>query len=81
MDRTGIRGVIQFFFMEGKIGKEIHERTAPTLSDSCPSYETVQDKQRKEPRDLSEKNSATSTEQGQLKRRAPRQAMARRSDQ
>lgn len=41
MEKIGIRGVIQFFFLEGKTAKEIHERILPTLGSSCPSYETV----------------------------------------
>ncbi|KAK5645801.1 hypothetical protein RI129_004265 [Pyrocoelia pectoralis] len=41
MDKIGIRGVIQFFFLEGKTAKEIHDRILPTLGDSCSSYETV----------------------------------------
>ncbi|EZA55747.1 Histone-lysine N-methyltransferase SETMAR, partial [Ooceraea biroi] len=41
MDKIGIRDVIQFFFLEGKTAKEIHERILLTLGDSCPSYETV----------------------------------------
>lgn len=41
MDKIGIRGIIQFFFLEGKTAKKIHERILPTLGDSCPSYETV----------------------------------------
>jgi histone-lysine N-methyltransferase SETMAR len=41
MDKIAIRGVIQFFFLEGKTAKEIHERIFPTLGDSCPSYEAV----------------------------------------
>ena len=41
MDKIAIRGVIKFFFLEGKTAKKIHERIAPTLSDSCPSYKTV----------------------------------------
>jgi len=41
MDKIGIRGVIQFFFLEGKTAKEIHERMFPILGDSCPCYESV----------------------------------------
>jgi transposase len=41
MDKIAIRGVIQFFFLEGKTAKEIHERIFPTLGDSCPSYEAI----------------------------------------
>ncbi|KAK5646393.1 hypothetical protein RI129_004857 [Pyrocoelia pectoralis] len=41
MDKIGIRGVIQFFFLEGETAKEIHDRILPTLGDSCPSYEAV----------------------------------------
>jgi hypothetical protein len=35
MDKIAIRGVIQFFFLEGKTAKD------PTLGDSCPSYEAI----------------------------------------
>ena len=41
MDKIGIRGGIWLFFLEGKTIEEIHERIAPTLNDSCPSYEIV----------------------------------------
>ena len=38
IDKIRIYDVIQFFLLQGKIVKEIHERT---LGDSCPSYETL----------------------------------------
>ena len=41
MNKIGICGVIQLFFQEGKTGKEIYEKIAPTLSDSCSSCETL----------------------------------------
>ena len=41
MEEIGIRGVIQFFFLERKTAKEIHEKITPTLGNLCLSYETV----------------------------------------
>ena len=40
MEKIVIRGVIQFFFMEGKAAEKIHEMIASTIGGSCPSYET-----------------------------------------
>ena len=34
IDKTGIRGVIQFFFPEGESASEVHERIVPRLDDS-----------------------------------------------
>ena len=40
-EKIAICNVILFSLLEGKIAKEVHERTFPTLGDSYSSYEAI----------------------------------------